>query len=109
MSFTPQRNALLVESSLAKLTSADFIVQSVKSTCTATSWLAITSAMPFEDTCSSNSGHSTSSPRTVMDIIHGCRTTAALGLAPEGMVDRRGSNERQQMRGRMEVKQKDQQ
>src|SRR5690554_6171373 len=95
MSITPRRNALLVESSLAKLNSADCIVQNVKSTYTETSWPVTICVMPFEDTCSSNSGRSTSSPRTVPETIPGCRTSPTSGHAPEDMVGRRGPSERQ--------------
>ena len=103
MSITLRRNARLVESSLAKLISADCIVQSVKSTCTATSWPATTCVMPFEDTCLSNSGRSTFSPRTVPETIPGCMTSAVPGHAREGMVGRRGSSERQGVREHSQV------
>jgi hypothetical protein len=75
---------------------------------TATSRLAIISAMPFEDSCSSNSDHSIFSPRTPAEIILGCRISAVPGHALKVMVSRGGSNERRWMRGRREVKQRNQ-
>ncbi|KAF9110577.1 hypothetical protein BGX27_006156 [Mortierella sp. AM989] len=93
MNFTLRRNARLVENSLAKLTSADFIVQSVKSTCTEMSWLDTISATSSKDTCSSKCDRSTSNPLVPTSERNGAQLFPFLRMAPKTDVAGKGAQD----------------